>query len=292
MKITEILAQRRPLISFEFFPPKTDEGRASLEGAIEALKPLAPSFVSITYGAGGSTRATTIDLVRHIKSDVGLEAAAHLTCVGHSRDELRTILTDLATSGVDNIIALRGDPPKGQTRFVPAADGFRYASELVGFIRQNFAFCIGVAGYPEKHIEASTIEEDLGHLKEKTDQGGDFIITQLFFDVDAYHRFVAALRRIGVNRPVIAGIMPITDTDQVKRFTQLCGATLPADLLRRLDAAGANKTRVVDIGIEHATRQCEALLRGGAPGVHFYTLNRSHATREVYSRLSSSGVLA
>jgi len=292
MKITDILARRRPVISFEFFPPKTDEGMKNLEATIVSLKPLKPSFISITYGAGGSTRAKTVELVTHVKRDIGLEAAAHLTCVGHSRAELRAILAELSAKGVENLIALRGDPPKGQTRFEPAPDGFRYASELVRFIRSDFPFCIGVAGYPEKHIEAADMEADLRHLKEKTDAGGDFVVTQLFFDVEVYRKFVARLKAMGVDRPVIAGVMPITDTEQIKRFTQMCGATIPVDLLKRLDAAGDDKTRVIDIGIEHAARQCEELLRAGAPGIHFYTLNRSHATQEVFARLTAAGVLA
>lgn len=291
MKVASILNKNRPVISFEFFPPKTDEGLANLLETIKTLKDLSPSFVSMTYGAGGSTRAKTVELVSRIKNEIGIEAVAHLTCVGHSRAELKTILTELKSRGVENILALRGDPPKGQASFVPAADGFANASELVRFIRSEFPFCIGVAGYPEKHIEAPTLEDDLSYLKQKVQAGGDFIVTQLFFDNAVYYSFVEKLRGMGVIAPVIAGIMPITDYDQIQRFAAMCGATLPASLRAKLEAAGGDKALVERIGIEHATAQCEDLLKKGAPGIHFYTLNKSRSTREIFLNLRKERVV-
>lgn len=292
MKIRDIIGNGRPSISFEFFPPKTDAGHASLLETIATLRSLGPSFVSMTYGAGGSTRATTVKLVSKIKNEIGIEAVAHLTCVGHTKDELLGILSQLRDEGIENVLALRGDPPKGETRFVARAGGFSHAADLVGFIRERFLFGIGVAGYPEKHPEAPSLEADIKRLREKVARGADVVITQLFFSNTDYFSFVERLRVLGVTTPVVPGIMPVTDTEQVKRFTSMCGARLPKDLLARLELAGADKAAVVRIGIEHATAQCEELLRRGAPGIHFYTLNRSEATREVFLRLKSAGVVA
>lgn len=258
---------------------------------IGSLGNLSPSFVSMTYGAGGSTRAKTVELVSKIKRETGIEAAAHLTCVGHSQSELREILQELNNRGIENVLALRGDPPKGQQIFVAAKDGFSHASELVRFIRKNFSFCIGVAGYPEKHIEALSMEDDLNYLKEKVASGGDFIVTQLFFDNADYFSFVARLHEMKVSAPVAAGIMPITDFDQIKRFASMCGARLPASLREELEAAGANHDHVVEIGIKHAIRQCEELLLKGVPGIHFYTLNKSRSTREIFLALKKKGVV-
>lgn len=285
MKISELLTQKKPLVSFEFFPPKTDDGLKNLMETISSLKSLEPSFVSMTYGAGGSTRSKTIELVSRIKHDIGLEAAAHLTCVGHNQDELQQILREWQEKGIENILALRGDPPKGETQFNATKNGFRYASQLVGFIRRQFQFCIGVAGYPEKHIEAPSLEEDILHLKEKVSLGGDFVVTQLFFDNKDYFSFVDRLRVSGITAPVIAGIMPITDFEQVKRFTLLCGARIPAELMTSLEKAGADKDQVMEVGIHHAVRQCRELLKRGVPGLHFYTLNKSRATQEIFRRL-------
>ena len=291
MKVAALLESRRPVISFEFFPPKTDEGLKNLMETIAALRPLNPSYVSMTYGAGGSTRTKTVDLVSRIKHEIGLEAVAHLTCVGHNRDELAGILAELEKRGIENVLALRGDTPQGLASFPIVAGGFRYASELVAFIRSRFGFCIGVAGYPEKHVEAPSLEEDLGHLKEKVGSGADFVITQLFFDNRDYFAFADRVAKMGVAAPVVPGIMPVTDFDQVKRFTSLCGAKIPDDLRRRLESADGDKAAVARVGIEHATAQCEELLAKGAPGLHFYTLNRSHATVEIFRRLQDRGAV-
>lgn len=292
MKVKSLFNSKKPIFSFEFFPPKTDEGVKNLMDTVIALKELSPSYVSITYGAGGSTRSRTIELVSQIKNRIGLEAVAHLTCVGHNKNELRSVLEELAGAGIDNVLALRGDPPKGQEKFVPVADGFQYASELVGFIKQNFGFCIGVAGYPEKHIEAASLESDLQHLKEKVTAGGDFIVTQLFFNNDDYFAFTNKVRAMGIQTPIVAGIMPITDFEQIKRFTLLCGATLPEPLLAKLEKAAHDKEEVARIGVEHATAQCVDLLKRGAPGIHFYTLNKSIATWQIFSELKKSAVVA
>ncbi len=292
MKIASLLQRGTPAVSFEFFPPKTDDGLKNLLETIGMLKSLAPSYVTMTYGAGGSTRAKTVALVAKIKHELGIEAAAHLTCVGHSQNELKAILTELADNGVENIIALRGDPPKGQTSFVAAKDGFSHASDLVKFIRAHFNFSIGVAGYPEKHPESLTLEADLAHLAEKVRSGGDFVVTQLFFSNADYFSFVKRLRSSGVNAPVIAGIMPITDFDQIKRFTSMCGARIPAPLMQKLEEADGDKERVERVGIEYAVDQCEELIRRGAPGLHFYTLNKSRATREIFLQLKKRKVVS
>lgn len=292
MKISHMLATGRPAISFEFFPPKTTEGYRTLAESIAELKPLNPSFVSITYGAGGSTRQKTIELVSQIKKNLLIEAAAHLTCVGHTRDEIKGILQELGRNGIENIIALRGDPPKGKEKFEAVAGGFRYASELVSFIRSGFPFSLGVAGYPEKHVEATSLEDDLSHLKDKVDAGGDFIITQLFFNNADFFRFKERLTAKGIKAPVIAGLMPITNFDQIKRFTQLCGASIPDDLRKKLEAADGDEEKVAQVGIDHAVAQCRELLDKKVSGIHFYTLNRSRATREVFSTLKKEGRLS
>ena len=286
MNISEILTKVHPAFSFEFFPPKDSDGFDQLFQTIDQLKSWNPAYVSVTYGAGGSTRSKTIDLVGRIKNEIGLESMAHLTCVGHSADEIRSILENLMEKGIDNILALRGDPPQGQTGFVKAENGFGFASELVEFTRQQFPFCIGVAGYPEGHPECTNFHQDLAHLKKKIMFGASFIVTQLFFDNKFYFDFVKSLRVMGVDVPVIPGIMPILNLNQIKKFTKMCGSTVPADLLTRLESVQDDPESVREIGIDHATTQCENLLSQGAPGVHFYTLNRSRATLSVLERLN------
>jgi len=285
MKIIDILEQAKPSFSFEFFPPKDSDGFDQLFKTIDNLKPLNPAFVSVTYGAGGSTRSKTIDLVGRIKKEIGLESMAHLTCVGHNSDEILNVLGDIKKQNVDNVLALRGDPPAGEINFTKPNNGFGYGVELVQFISEHFSFCIGVAGYPEGHPESSNREEDLFHLKKKVLAGASFIVTQLFFDNKYYFDFVANLRNIGVDVPVIPGIMPIVNLKQIKRFTKMCGATVPHDLMVRLEAVQDDPESVYQIGIDHAANQCRKLLMQGAPGVHFYTLNRSRATLSVLERL-------
>jgi methylenetetrahydrofolate reductase (NADPH) len=284
MRIRDYLAGGRPSCSFEFFPPKTPAGVDALFRTVADLQPLAPSFVSVTYGAGGSTRDLTIDLVTRIKRDSGIEAMAHLTCVGHSRDELAAILTRLAGAGIENVLALRGDPPRGTTTFVRHPDGFGYGSELAAFIKTNYPFCLGGACYPEVHIECGDEAHDLANLLTKVQAGVDFLITQLFFDNDAYFAFVERARAAGIDLPIIPGIMPVTNVAQIERFTSLCGATIPVALQAQL-AACPDEDAVVAIGIAWATEQCRELLDRGAPGIHFYTLNKSTATAAIVRNL-------
>lgn len=290
MKIRDALQRPEPAFSFEFFPPKDAEGVEQLFQTISDLRAYEPTYVSVTYGAMGATRKLTADLVRRIKQEVGIEAMAHLTCVAATRDEIAELLDTLAAGGVENVLPLRGDPPRGETSFVRPAGGFAYASELVKFVRSRYDFCIAGACYPETHPEAPSPEEDLAHLKIKVDAGVDFLITQLFFDNEDYFDFVERARAVGVQCPIVAGIMPITNVGQVKRITQICGTTIPAALLARLEAAEGDPQAVRAIGVEHATAQCRGLLERGVPGIHFYTLNRSTATREILDNLRALGV--
>jgi methylenetetrahydrofolate reductase (NADPH) len=291
MRIRELLSTGRPCFSFEFFPPKTDAGLVQLRESICALRDLNPTFVSVTYGAGGSTRQRTIELVAEIQRHHGLEAMAHLTCVGSSRDEVAQILDRLQAAGIDNVLALRGDPPKGEARFVPVDGGFAFASELTGFIRRNYGFCIGGACYPEGHVEctradgARDLPADLAHLQRKVDAGAEFLITQLFFDNQAYFDFVARARAAGIGVPILPGIMPITNVEQIRRFTQMCGASIPEGLIRELDRLKDRDDAVLSQGVAFATAQCLDLLSRGAPGIHFYTLNKSAATRTILTAL-------
>lgn len=286
MKIRNCLNPSKPSFSFEFFPPKTDAGVASLLRTVEELAPLEPGFVSVTYGAGGSTRDRTVDLVTHIKQQTGIEAMAHLTCVGHTRDELRDVLRRLDAAGIENVLLLRGDPPQGQTTFEPVPGGFRYAEELVRFVREeDFNFCLGGACYPEGHVETASREDDLKHLKAKVDAGMDFVVTQLFFDNAFYFDFVERARRAGINVPIVPGIMPITNYEQVQRFTRMCGATVPMRLALQMERVKDQPDAVVQLGVAHATVQCMELLSRGVPGIHFYTLNKSPATRMIVGAL-------
>ena len=289
MKIRNRLNPSDPCFSFEFFPPRTEEGHRSLLKTVEDLRPLDPGFVSVTYGAGGSTRDRTVDLVKEIRA-TGLETMAHLTCVGHSRAELEALVEQFLAMGVENILALRGDPPAGQQQFQAAPGGFSYAAELVRFIREkDHHLCIGGAGYPEGHVETPLREDDLRHLKAKVDAGLDFVITQLFFDNAFYFDFVERARRVGINVPIVPGIMPITNIEQLERFVRLCGATVPMRLVLQLERYRDDPEAVVQLGVAHATVQCMELLARGVPGIHFYTLNKSPATRLIVSALKGRG---
>jgi len=286
MKITELLASRSPAFSFEFFPPKDEAGLDRLFETVAHLQQYRPAYVSVTYGAGGSARRLTLELVRRIKQETGIETMAHLTCAGTSRDEIAEILDQLERSGIKNVLALRGDPPKGETEFVATDGGFAHADELVAFIKETHPeLCIGVAGYPEKHTEAPDFASDLANLKRKVEAGADFVVTQLFFDDRDYFAFVERLGEIGVRVPVLPGIMPITNVSQIKRFTSMCGAHFPARLLARLEAVQTDAEAVRRLGVEHAVIECRELLARKVPGIHFYTLNRSTATVEILQRL-------
>lgn len=272
---------QKPLFSFEFFPPKNEEGQERLMATVTHLAELEPDFVSVTYGAGGSSRDLTVGMTRRIKAETGIEPMAHLTCVGHSAAEIREVLDRLAAAGVTNVLALRGDPPKGAERFEAPPDGFAYASELASMIRDMGGFCIAGACYPETHVDNPDPEDDLARLKHKVDQGAQFLISQLFFDNAAWFRFMERTKAAGITVPILPGIMPVTNVAQVERFTKMCGATIPEELARRLDRVRADDQAVMATGIEWAIRQCRELLAAGAPGIHFYTLNKSLATRIV-----------
>jgi len=286
MRIDELLARsEEPVFSFEFFPPKTDEGERNLFRALDELRALEPAFVSVTYGAGGSTREKTIDIVQRIHRDHGLEAMAHFTCVGATVGELRSTLDQMREAGISNVLALRGDPPAGQEAWVMTEGGLEYSRELVELIAAEYDFAIGGACFPETHIHATTPEDDLQHLKAKVDAGARFLITQLFFDNDLYFAFVEKARAAGIEVPIVPGILPIQDLAQLKRITGMCGASIPPGLLSALEARADQPEAVRDLGVAFATLQCAELLRGGAPGIHFYTLNRSPATRAILSAL-------
>jgi len=285
MRIGELLRQGRPCISFEFFPPKTDEGVEKLMATVKALRILNPGFVSVTYGAGGSNRARTLEVTKRIKNELDIESMAHVTCVGHAEGELRALFGELAEAGIENVMALRGDPPKGQERFVAAEGGFRYASDLIALLARDFPFSIGAAGYPEKHLEAPSFEADVENAVRKVRAGAEFIVTQFFFDNEAYFAYVERLRAAGVDVPVIPGIMPITNYESIGPMTKMSGALIPQRLLAELEARSDEPEAIAELGVAFAALQCRDLLARGAPGLHFYTLNRSPAARAVVSAL-------
>jgi methylenetetrahydrofolate reductase (NADPH) len=286
--LSELFAQRRPLRSIEFFPPKDDAGVEALRQTAAALKSMAPDFVSVTYGAGGSTRQRTAQVSGFLKAEFGYTVMPHLTCVGHSRAELEEIADRIHNDGFRNIMALRGDPPKGSSEFKPAADGLRYANELVGLLKERHSdFCLGVGGYPEKHPEALTAEADLESLKHKVDAGAAFVTTQLFLDNEAYYRFVERCRKSGINVPIVPGIMPVLSLKQIQRFTSMCGTSLPPVLTKRLEAAGEAPDIVESVGIDWALTQIRDLLARGAPGYHLYILNRAKSALALAAGLAA-----
>src|SRR5256712_1382760 len=283
MRIDEILAAQAPVFSFEFFPPKTPAGEQNLYAALSELKALEPSFVSVTYGAGGSSREKTIEIVKRIKDEFGLEAMAHFTCIGATVGQLRETLDEMQLAGIDNVLARRGDPPQGQEDWIKTEGGLEYSHELVALIDSNYPFAIGAACFPETHIHAESPEADLRYLAEKVRAGADFLITQMFFDNDAYFDFVARARAADVNVPIIPGVMPITRVGQIERMAKMCGAAIPDGLREELHARGEDAEAVVDFGVAYATLQCSDLLAARAPGIHFYTLNRPPAPRAILS---------
>lgn len=302
--IAERLRHKRPVFSFEFFPPKTEKGEAALLRSLERLAPLEPDFVSVTYGAGGSTRTRTLQLVRRIRRDFGIEPLAHLTCVGATKDELAAVLDSLGEADVRNVLALRGDPPQGEASFVATEGGLRYANELVAFVRERGDFCIGAACYPEVHPEAPSAEVDMENLRRKVDAGADFLVSQLFFDNLPFLAWQARARAAGIDVPILAGIMPVTNVSQVERFTKMCGASIPAPLHDALRRADGDPHEVFWTGVSYSARQCEQLLNPpardpyskrprGVAGLHFYTLNKSPATRAIFEilQLSRSAVV-
>ena len=288
MRVAEILEGRRPAFSFEFFPPKTDEGQRTLEGTLAVLKNDQPDYVSVTYGAGGATRSRTVDITKTIKRDLGIEAMAHLSCVGEPAERLVEILDELAAAGIENVLALRGDPPRGETTWRPHPGGLAYSVELIRLINERFDFCVGAACFPEIHPDAPDRASDLGYARAKVEAGAGFLITQLFFDNELYFGFVEDARAAGIDVPIIPGIMPITNYGQIKRFTEMCGASIPEELSEQLDGRADDPEAVAELGVAYATLQCSDLLARGAPGIHFYTLNRSTATRAILAALRAA----
>jgi methylenetetrahydrofolate reductase (NADPH) len=286
MRLDQAFATGKPTISFEFFPPKTEEGFAALYKTIDELRPLRPSYVSVTYGAGGSTRSKTIELCGRIQNEIGFNTVAHLTCVGHTADEIGQILDQLWASGIRNILALRGDP-QGTSGWVKTEGGFDHADELVAYVRGRKDFFVAVAGFPEGHPQCLNRQRDMEHLKRKVDAGASAIVTQLFFDNNDFHRFRDDCDRHGVRVPIIAGIMPISNVAQIKRFVTMCGAKIPMPLLQKLERIDGDPDRVYNAGIDYATNQCRDLLFHDVAGLHFYTLNKSKATTEIVQRLNA-----
>jgi methylenetetrahydrofolate reductase (NADPH) len=285
MRIDDILAAGRPVFSFEFFPPKTEAGERNLYAALSELRTLNPAFVSVTYGAGGSTREKTIEIVKRIRDEYGLEAMAHFTCVGATVPQLRATLDEMEGAGIDNVLALRGDPPAGQESWVKTEGGLEYSRELIELISDGYPFAIGAACFPETHIHATSPEADLEYLAEKVAAGADFLITQLFFDNKFYFDFLDRVRAIGIENPIIPGIMPITHAGQIERMADMCGSAIPEQLRSELHLREEHPEAVLDFGVAYATLQCAELLAAGAPGIHFYTLNRSPATRAILGAL-------
>ncbi len=285
MKISSILKRQVFSLSFEVFPPKREGNVEQLYETIEELKELKPHFISVTYGAGGSTREKTIEIAAHVNNHLQVTALAHLTCVQATRDEIARILEVLAERGIENILALRGDPPRGEEKFQPVPGGFKYASDLVSFIADRADFCIGVAGYPEKHLEAPDLETDLLNLKRKVAAGADFIITQLFFFNEDFYRFRDLAERKGIRVPIIPGIFPLINYQQIARTVSLCGAKIPAKLAEKLEGVKEKPEEAEKYGVEFAVQQTADLLKNGIPGLHFYSMNKSGPVKKIIKDL-------
>jgi methylenetetrahydrofolate reductase (NADPH) len=289
MRLDKLLTGDKPTVSFEFFPPKTDEGFTALYKTIEELRPLNPSYVSVTYGAGGSTRSKTLELAARIQNDIGFNTLAHLTCVGHTADEVGVILDQLWNSGVKNVLALRGDAPGGTT-WTKTQGGFDHADELVAYTRNRHDFFTAVAGFPEGHPQCLNLQRDMEYLKAKVDRGAHAIVTQLFFDNNDFHRFRDNCEKAGIKVPIVAGIMPISNVSQIKRFVTMCGAKIPMPLLKKLEKIEADADAVYQAGIEYAVNQCRDLIFHDVAGMHFYTLNKSRATTDIVQQLGASHI--
>jgi methylenetetrahydrofolate reductase (NADPH) len=292
VKLREIYARPGLTLSIEFFPPKTAEGDKALFREVEILKTLQPAFCSVTYGAGGSTHEKTVDLVRRLRHEHALDVMCHLTVVGQSKDEVRTVLERLEQHGIENIIALAGDPPQGVAEWEPHPDGFHHSRELVEEAIARGTFSIAVAGFPEVHPRATSRDSDIRYLKEKVDAGADAVITQLFFDNEDYFRYVEDVRRAGVEVPIVPGLLPILSVAQTRRFTALCGSRIPSRLEALLATVEDDDEAATELGIEYATEQCEGLLAFGVPGIHFYSLNRSRSVKAIFENLSLPALAA
>jgi methylenetetrahydrofolate reductase (NADPH) len=286
VKLADLYAQPGLTLSVEFFPPKTDKGEETLFSEIENFKPLKPAFCSVTYGAGGSTREKTVDLVNRIHSDFALEVMCHLTVVGQSKDDARSVLSRLRDKCLENVLALGGDPPQGMLDWRPHPDGFQYAVELVREAVAFGCFSVAVAGFPEVHPRAESRASDLKYLKQKVDAGAVAIITQLFFDNEEFYRYFEDVRKMGIDVPIVPGILPILSASQVRRFTALCCAKIPAALEKQLSKVEDDDAAATELGIEYATRQCEALIKFGVPGLHFYSLNKAYSVSKICANLA------
>ncbi len=285
MKLPEFFRTSRPVVSFELFPPRTPKGLADLDERLPRLLELGPSFLTVTYGALGSTRERTLEIASRIRNHYGKDVAHHLTCVGATQSEIARIVAEIRDAGIDNVVALRGDPPQGETEFRPVPGGFRYANELVGHLRQHTDFGIAVAGYPEVHVEARDATVDLENLKRKTDAGADVVVTQLFYDNGDYRRFVERCRAAGITQPIVPGLMPILNVDQIKRITSMCGSKIPASLAAALEAVRDQPGKVHELAVQHTAAQARELLQEGVPGIHFYVLNQSTQIAEIMERI-------
>lgn len=288
MRVDEIIATTYPCISVEFFPPKSEEGERTLWETVEELKRHKPAFVSVTYGAGGSTRDRTIDIVQKIRAEHGMEAMAHFTCVEATVPELREVAAQIEEAGIENVLALRGDPPQGQEEWTATPGGLANAAELAGLVAERHDFALGGACFPEVHPESADLETDLGFLKQKIENGVTFLITQLFFEVDMYFDFVEAARDAGIGVPIIPGIMPIRSYEQITRFAAMCGATIPDRLAEQMELLDGDPEAEFNLGLAFAAQQCSALLEGGAPGLHLYGLNRIAAVRALLGTLRAA----
>jgi len=289
MKLSAVYGPGKFGLSFELFPPKNEAGESELFLHLAELAAFEPSYITCTYGAGGSTRAKTLEIVERVRERFGCPVASHLTCVGSTIEELREYLAEARRRGVDHIVALRGDPPKGETTFKAVDGGLRYASELTALVRREFPdFGIAVAGYPETHVEALSPEADLENLKRKVDAGGEIVITQLFYFNDDFFRFRERCERLGIQAPIVPGILPVTNLAQIRRITSLCGAKLPPRFVADLEARTDRAEEQFEIGVEFATRQTQELLDANVPGIHFYVLNKSHATCRVLRSVTRS----
>ncbi|MEI7590106.1 MAG: methylenetetrahydrofolate reductase [NAD(P)H] [Deltaproteobacteria bacterium] len=289
MRIKDIFDRKKFSLSFEVFPPTREGNIDTLFTAIQELQVLKPDFISVTYGAGGGTKNKTVEIASKIKKDFSCEVLAHLTCVNSTATDITKILDEFVSHGIENILALRGDPPHGEGKFKPTKGGFNFANELTDFINKQGTFCVGVAGYPEKHPDASSMLTDIKNLKKKVDAGADFITTQLFFDNDDFYRFVELVRAQGITVPIIPGIFPALNYKQIIRISELCGAKIPVSLGEKMDRLRDKPEETEKYGIEYAIRQAEALVENAVTGLHFYTMNKSNAVIEIVSnmRLSS-----
>jgi methylenetetrahydrofolate reductase (NADPH) len=285
VKIKDILSSGEKSFSFEFFPPKNYSSILELGINIGQLMNLSPSFISVTYGAGGSTQEASFNLVDYINNKIGLITMAHYTCVNATKEKVAQDLDIFHDIHIENLILLRGDPPKGETKFKNEGGDFHFASDLIEFTAKQDRFCIAAAGYPESHPESATKESDLDRLKQKVDLGVDFVVTQLFFDNSYYFDFVNRAREAGITVPIIPGIMPITNFKQIKKFTQMCGAKIPGELVQKLEPHQDDLAKTYKVGVDFAIRQCRELIANGAPGLHFYTLNKSRATVDIFSSI-------